>query len=289
MKQVTRESLTLVPLMFRPPFIDKVIQKRHKGMVNEIAKEIGFGGKLFRRQPLAKILDILYSILLESYRCEYVYKNVIANKLFLNRHNSNKAHLISEFWAGDSRADVVILNDTSSVYEIKTEFDSLNKLPSQIDSYKKLFDKIYVVTDISLLEQVLVATDSIVGVLVLRNDLSLTEIRQATSNKDNTSPANIFDCMRRNEYINAIQSIMKKVPNVPNTKVYTECKEMFCEFEPRQAHSLMVNLLRQRNNYPLKRALFGKLPTSLKHLWLEISGSKKYLQRANAALMSPCL
>ncbi len=289
MKQVTRESLASVPLMFRPPFIDKVIQKRHKGIVNEITKEIGFERKLFRQQTLARVLNMLYSILSESYRCEYIYKNVIANELFSNRHNCDKAHLISEFWSGDSRADIVILNDTSSVYEIKTKFDSLNKLSSQITSYKKLFDKIYVVTDLSLLKRVLTTTDPIVGILILGNDLSLTEIRQAMSNKDNTSPAHMFDCMRRNEYVSAIQKVMKKVPDVPNAKMYTEYKEIFCEFKPRLAHSLMVNLLRERNDYPLKSTLFGKLPTSLKHLWLELSGSEKYLQRAKVALMNPCL
>ena len=83
------------------------------------------------RSSLKSLLDDLYQLLLAHYRCEYVYKNSVATSLFLNGHNPKDAYLTSEFRSAQSRADVVILNGTSTIYEIKTEYDSLeNSRPS---------------------------------------------------------------------------------------------------------------------------------------------------------------
>lgn len=53
---------------------------------------------------------------------------------------------MSEFWVDMSKADSVVLNGTSTVYEIKTEFDNLSRLPQQLTDYSKVFDHINVVT-----------------------------------------------------------------------------------------------------------------------------------------------
>lgn len=48
--------------------------------------------------------------------------NVIANKILLGKHSLNTSHMLSEFRVGYNKADVVIINGTSSVYEIKSEY-----------------------------------------------------------------------------------------------------------------------------------------------------------------------
>ena len=45
-----------------------------------------------------------------------------------------------------SRGDVAILNGTSTVYEIKSHYDSFDRLDGQLADYKRVFDHIYLAT-----------------------------------------------------------------------------------------------------------------------------------------------
>ena len=98
------------------------------------------------QESLENWFDFFYLILQAHYPCEYVYKNSIAIDLYLTRHELQKSILIDEFRSRDSRADTVVINDTSTVYEIKSEYDSFSRLECQISDYRKIFDHIYVVT-----------------------------------------------------------------------------------------------------------------------------------------------
>jgi hypothetical protein len=69
-------------------------------------------------------ISVAYRHLNEHYRSEYYYKNTIANKLLIERHDLNQTTLINEFRIGGSIADLVMVNGVNTVYEIKTELDS---------------------------------------------------------------------------------------------------------------------------------------------------------------------
>jgi len=43
---------------------------------------------------------------------------------------------------GPARADLVLLGDDINAFEIKSDFDSLDRLPSQIQSYSRVFDEV---------------------------------------------------------------------------------------------------------------------------------------------------
>src|SRR5258705_3315018 len=88
------------------------------------------------------VIESAYAYISRNYRNEYVYKNTIANNILLGRHSLNTATMLNEFKVASSIADIVIINGTSTVYEIKTELDSPEKLNKQIENYKKVFDKV---------------------------------------------------------------------------------------------------------------------------------------------------
>ena len=56
-------------------------------------------------------------------------------------HIPQNSTLINEFRVCNSKADIAIINGKSTVYEIKSKYDSLDRLESQIADYKKVFDK----------------------------------------------------------------------------------------------------------------------------------------------------
>jgi hypothetical protein len=164
------------------------------------------GFKTRKNKTVQDSLSALYKYLSLNYRTEYVYKNTIANELHLLKHDLNKSTLLTEFRSDNSKADVVIVNGTTSVYEIKTELDSLDKLPNQLNSYCKLFDKIHVVTHEKFLEKVLKVADKSIGLILLDSNLKLNEIRKAKSNKNNLDPNAIFDSLRKQEYLSIIKN-----------------------------------------------------------------------------------
>ncbi|WP_437497470.1 sce7726 family protein [Sorangium sp. So ce1099] len=258
-------------------------------MVQEILGHVGLESSSVAGRPLMHILDDLFALMSEHYRCEYIFKNAIVNKLFLELHDPSEATVVSEFRSGTCRADVVILNGTSSAYEIKTDLDSLSKLPAQAGEYAKIFDRVNVVTTPSLGERVVRDTDDGIGVIVLSADSRLRTLRKARSNKRNVSPAMIFDCMRREEYVEAVRRETGRAPDVPNTRIYSECKRVFCGLRPQVAHSYLVQALKRRTLPAHILRLTSLVPESLKHACLSMSCSAAVAERVRSGLMAPCV
>ncbi|WP_350293202.1 sce7726 family protein [uncultured Croceitalea sp.] len=80
-------------------------------------------------------INFIYKSLLKNYKNEYVYKNILTNKLLLKKYSLRKTIALNEFNIGKSIADFVLLNGEARVYEIKTELDNLEKLDKQVLDY----------------------------------------------------------------------------------------------------------------------------------------------------------
>ena len=155
-------------------------------------------------------IDDIYSSAFEflsrNYRNEYVYKNLIARKILRSKHSLQSSVLLSEFRVGQNKADLVLLNGCSTCYEIKTEYDSLNRLEDQLQSYIQLFEKVYVVCPSSLQVDVEAIIPHSVGIIVLTDNNTLRTIKDAISN-------NIFDIslmmksLRKEEYLDIAENI----------------------------------------------------------------------------------
>lgn len=97
-----------------------------------------------------------------------------------------RAEALYEFWVprSNERADVAVIGSRMDGFEIKTEHDTLRRLPRQAVAYSRLFDRCTVV----VAERHLIAALEIVpqwwGVAVILSDhtLSFRPIRQAHSN-----------------------------------------------------------------------------------------------------------
>ena len=274
-----------IPPLFRPPFLKAAVEGRHRKHLKEVLSIVGIPPAQITGQDLKGVLDCLYNLLVTSYRCEYVFKNIIANALFLDLHDPAEALLTGEFRSGESRADVVILNGTSSVYEIKTEYDSFVKLPSQLSDYRKIFDRIWVVVPDQLVSSALKLVDEGTGLLGIGEKLQITTIREPISNKSNTSPSQIFDCMRKSEYTAIIHEVTGAVPNVSNGLMFGACKSIFQGLEPSSAHDLMVRHVKRRSNNAIS-SLLSATPSSLAHLCLSLKESKTCLERILLVLNS---
>ena len=274
-------------MLFRGPFLRKITNGTHASALQQATKP--FGIELTGR-TVAHILDECYQILFNHYRCEYVFKNECISSLHFGLHDPANSHALSEFRCGGSRADLVIVNGTTTVYEIKTEYDSLDKLEGQLHDYSKTFEYVNIVTIQRFAERIVsdATYGSNVGVLCLSDDGEIKRIRPAESNLQRLEAGAIFDCLRKNEYEKAIKKHFGSIPDAPNTRIYRECKLLFENFEAHDAHSWLVESLRSRSRYAQLEALINDVPHSLKHACLTFEAPKAVLKRlAGQLLLQP--
>lgn len=261
----------------------------------EVTGELAFDGHLshalsaairesgFRLPPprptYADLFDRVYDELARCYRCAYVYKNELARSLLLETHGVGRATLLAEVRVKNCLADIAIISDTSTAYEIKSELDSPVRLGRQLEAYRSLFARLFVVTHESQLTKLARATGDDVGLMILTDDLKLETVREAIADSGRVDPAAAMSCLRQPEYIWAVAQAYGESPRVPNTHVYTACRELFVRLAPERAHELMVAALRRRAHAETLGPFVQKLPRSLKVLGLTqpLSGRKRRL------------
>ena len=273
--------------IFRGPFLTRVAYNDHVPMFEELADyHLGFSPPESEK-PLREWFQFFYDLLFEHYRGEYIYKNVIANQVYLEHESFADSLFISEMQTGLCRADAVILNGTSSVYEVKTEYDTLDRLDRQLENYRKVFDKINVVTTSKKAERVLERVDEIIGVAYLSDEGEIVYVQEPVSNKPNTDPATMFNCMRQSEFCQAIKMAFDDVPNVPTAFLYSECIELFKTLDSEYAHDLMVACLKIRGKRKAHIDLIESAPECLKHACLEYSKPQYMAIRIKKKLKEP--
>lgn len=233
-------------------------------LATELAKESGFLEDVSPSTPFGQFLEDTFAILSRTYRTEYIYKNAIANNILLGRHSLKTAFMLTEFRAADCKADCVVLNGTSHVYEIKSDYDSVERLGRQLAAYKQVFDCVHIVTSEKFLPKVSAIADDSIGLMVLRRNGAIGVEREAMSRKEMVSPVTIFDSLRRGEYEAIIRRQFGTVPDVPNTQIYRECKALFSQLAPEIAHDEMVQAVKTRGNCARLREFIEQVPRSLK-------------------------
>jgi hypothetical protein len=95
---------------------------------------------------------------------------------------------VYEFWVprSNERADVVVIGTAMLGYEIKTDRDTLRRLPRQVEAYSRLFDRCTVVLADRHLEAALAIVPDWWGVATILADrapLSFRWIRSASPNR----------------------------------------------------------------------------------------------------------
>ncbi|OOE36592.1 hypothetical protein BZG04_05930 [Salinivibrio kushneri] len=210
------------------------------------------------------LFDTAYKELVASYRNEYVYKNAIAEKIIRGKHRFSKScHFSSEFRVNNSIADVVIANGTTSAYEIKTEYDSFERLEGQLYDYFKVFDKVNVVLPEKCLDSWLPRIPCKTGVIVLTERYTLRTIREAHSNMYELDPNSVFSCLRRDEYIEAIKNQFGFAPQCKPVDLKKACRTLFLTLNSEVVHREFLNALRSRRLRKEKVELIKSAPPSL--------------------------
>jgi hypothetical protein len=81
-----------------------------------------------------------------------IRKALLAN-LEVKYSDSSHDLIVEEFGCKTARADVAVINGFLHAYEIKSDSDSLDRLPSQIDAYQSVFEYVTLICGRRLLER----------------------------------------------------------------------------------------------------------------------------------------
>ncbi|EGV31158.1 putative bacteriophage protein [Thiorhodococcus drewsii AZ1] len=204
-------------------------------------------------------------------RDEYIYRAAISQKLLMGTHSLRTASMLNEFRTGSSKADVVILNGTATVYEIKSERDSLARLASQVENYKRVFAKVNVIACEGHIEGVLEKVPDDVGVMCLSKRHQITTVREAVECSKRICPLTVFDSLRITESIAILQAMGVTVPEVPNTQRHAAMRNLFATLDPVALHIEMVRTLKRTRDLAPLGDFIDRLPNSLQAAALSIS------------------
>lgn len=250
--------------MFQGPVLQQLAEYGRSTVIDRVLSSADLWDWFKAGRPLENAFESAYAVLRQRYRSEYLYKNAIAQKILLGRHSLRTAMLVPELRVGTCRADIVVVNGTSTVYEIKSGLDNLERLGSQVNCYRQAFDRICVVTEQGNENRIAEIVDPAVGILVLTNRYSIKTVREARSNKSRVVPSTIFDLLREREYMQIIRNELGSCPDLPNGIRYSACRELFQKISPERAHAGMVQALRNRAATPGFADFVNSLPRSLK-------------------------
>lgn len=249
--------------IFSVSVIDEFASKGRSPLATAILKEAGVLKEFDPAILLRDFFDQVHSLLFRCYRNEYIYKNAIARKVLLGVHSLKTASMLTELRAGACKADAVVLNGTSTAYEIKSAFDSMERLTRQVAAYQQVFDRINVITSDSQLDKVAGVVNNDIGLMVLTDRYTISTVREPSSFKSSVRPEIIFDSLRRNEYELIVKEHFGEVPQVSNARMYQACREIFSGLDPATAHDAMVSVLKKRDNSKRLRDFVLSVPESL--------------------------
>lgn len=237
-----RASTLFSTAMFRPTVEGRANQRLERA-VRELRRDFGFA----RDESNSAVVAAAYGTLSAQYRSEYFYKNLIASKIFLGRHRGANAVLLNEFRVGESVADCVLVNGKGTVYEIKTEFDSPEKLGRQLSNYYKAFPYVNVVAHASTVERYLRALQGTpAGLFVVGERNRLSQVKPAEMNETAFDTRTILNSLRRGELVQILDAWYGSTPVVPNGVAYETYLSMAAAIPVGEFQKAMQAALKQR-------------------------------------------
>lgn len=133
---------------------------------------------------------------------ELLYKSFLENPEFTSDPSTIVIDEMDVLF-GTSRIDIAVINGKIHGFEIKSERDNLERLPSQMDSYNKIFDTITIVVSEKHISKVIEIIPEWWGVYYVEkqeNYIKLSKERDAIENSE-TDLLSLTQLLWRNELL----------------------------------------------------------------------------------------
>lgn len=282
--ETERPCLSDLARFFSPHIIRGIVRSRTSEFISSVVRESGLKDVIGASPTFETVFESVYDLLIKAYRCEYIFKNEIAQRLLADRHD-HPMGVYYEFRIGGRLADVAVFNGTSTAYEIKTGLDNLDRLEDQIDAFIRAFNHVYVVTEDGMRDSVVAQIPGSVGVILMSDSGELTEDRPSQSHDSRFEPGNAFATFVTAEYEAVVREQFGSLPDVESWRQYDVCKEMFCTLRKSKSSQLFQSILMNRSTGASQSAA-RRAPRSLTAAVLSSRFSKNESDALPTALAS---
>lgn len=280
-----REQGAVLAAAFSPVVLRRLARKEPAST----DARIGVIASLLANHPtgtLGEAFDAAHRILARSYRSEYVFKNELISRIIFGRHSPRTASALVEQHMGSSCADVLVLNGTSTVYEIKTDLDDFSRLSGQLESYSTRAEYVFVASSMTRADALAARVPENVGVIGLHTNGRLTVAREAISNLDRIDVSHLFGMLRVAELEAILGRTHRYVPEPHQSRAWYAMRDLFHELSPTVAHAETLHELRARGQAANTLLTDRRLPRSLRALACakpqSTVGTKRILDRLSS-------
>lgn len=253
------------PLLLRRIFSSRVLKdlasNKLPAELAEVIELLVSESQISTNTSLSELYESAFRYCFRHQRVEYFYKNAVIEKLVLGRRSLNTVAGYVEVRIADAKLDVLLSSKQLTAYEIKTDFDELARLPTQLRAYQRACREVSVVTGdryASVVERIIPPE---VGLLVLTDRYQLRVLRPATVCDGGLSPQDMLALLRRKELLSLLREMGVDADVIPNTRTYQEAVAASKTMCPVAINSYVATTLLERS--ASKRSLVRGMPTSL--------------------------
>lgn len=275
----------LVAKLFSRSVFNDIICAKHNDLVEYLIQNVNLPKS--KDHSLFNYFEEFFKILSKSYRNEYVFKNSLAINIIKKEYCYNNVSYVNELRTNNSICDVAIFNNTSTAYEIKTNLDNFNRLPLQLMDYQTVFDRIYVICDVSKISIVEKLVSRNIGICALTDENKIILIKEALTNIDNISNKSIFYCLRPSEIEKIfMEKLNYSLPKRPKER-RIESLAIFESLDKSVVNQYFIEYMRKRSLKDYEKYCFDKFPNSILAMLLNLRLNKKRLMDFNNRICLP--
>jgi hypothetical protein len=183
---------------------------------------------------------------------DYEIRIALRQKLFKDHTDMPDTKVIDEVGLlSQVRVDMLVVNSCMTGYEIKSEKDTLDRLPLQQEVYSQVFDKIVIVTERRHIYNVIEKIPAWWGIwdAIEEKDgeVRFDIFREAKVNPD-INPQSLVQCLWREEALNALKEkhIERGVMTKPRSIIWDRVVDNYSKDELKE---LVCQNLKARHNW----------------------------------------
>ena len=216
-------------------------------------------------------LKYVYHILEMHYQNEYVFKNAFLNDWIIEEIGKDNTKIFNEFRVGNAVADLALFNGNSTVFEIKTEFDSTSRLTLQLENYHKAFNQVFIIIPepkLSLYRKF----DKKVGIITFNKSHTQNfEIQRVAVFNSVVDADTIMHILHTHEYKAIVKSFYGQLPAMTSFNQFRKCRDLIKEIPN---HELNKNFIDQMKKREVENELSSRYYKELNQLSLALRLSK---------------
>jgi len=192
-------------------------------------------------------LKHVYHVLEAYYQNEYVFKNAFLNEWLIKEIGQSNSKVFNEYRVGNAVADLAMFNGNSKVFEIKTVYDSVNRLALQLENYRKAFNQIFLVIPESRLS-LYKKCDDRVGLITfnVNQEQKFTLRREAVNNQE-VNAETIMHILHTHEYKAIVKLYYGRLPEMDSFTQFQKCGELIKRIPNHELNKFFIEQMKNRN------------------------------------------